>query len=278
MPLRSKTITFISKQNAAAFQSFILPDEYELIMQGKSVTALGLMDRKLACGALVGYFTDDITFQITSLYIAPDYRRGGGATALLDVLKGVLSYNSVIEVNYTKEDDDHLSDFFESCDFLSFSPEDTLYKVTLGQIMDHLKPMIRSAAEGAPCFAEYNERAIALAGNIAVGNKYPCPPDGFLSAGIDRELSTLIFDDVSLGGYLIVDRFAGGELTISGLFANNNPKVFVNLMIGSLLKAREEYQRNTTVMIPVISELGEMMLHKLLPDAELLTIGYAYYM
>ena len=277
MPLKNKTITYLTRQNAGAFKSLILPDEYNLIAQGKSVTALGLLDRGTACGALTGYYTDDITFRITSLYIVPDYRRCGGATALIDVVKSLLSYDSVIEISFTFEEDDGLSAFLTYCGFLSFTPENLLYKVRLGDILDSIKPLIRSGEEDAPCFAEYDESVLRFASTIALKNHFPAPPDGFLSKGIDKELSTLLYENGSLEGYLVVDRFAGGELTISGLYTKNNPKHFASLLIGSAMKAREVYERQTTVMLPVISEEGELLLHKLLPDAQLLTVGYALY-
>lgn len=63
------------------FASLLLPETVQQLQAGEPVTALGLTEGRLAVGAAAGYLVGQM-FQVTSLYVAPDYRRQGGRTAV----------------------------------------------------------------------------------------------------------------------------------------------------------------------------------------------------
>lgn len=58
------------------FRSFLLPETADALAAGEPVTALTLSDDATGVGAMAGHLEDG-RFQISSLYVAPDYHREG---------------------------------------------------------------------------------------------------------------------------------------------------------------------------------------------------------
>ena len=270
-------ITWLEADNLSAFESFILEDERIPIRMRRPVCALGLVAEDVAAGALVGRYTDELTFQITSLFVAHAYRRMGGASLLLHRLLIALPEEISVSAEYTTEEDDGLSAFFEAQDFYSYKPDSLLYRVPFSKILAATKPLLRSRIEAAPYLADYDEAHLRLASNIVVKEELPCPPGGLLSNGIDKDLSTLFLANGKLFGYMIVDRFARGNLTLSGFYSTGGAKMFGRMLLGAVVKAHEFCKGTDSVVIPVIDSEAEDLLLHLLPDAELLTVGYARY-
>lgn len=79
----------ITVENITFFESFLLPQAAMNFRSGTDGLFLGLMWKKTAVGALAGTIEQD-TFVIDSFYVAPEYRRKGGATVLMDKLCDLL--------------------------------------------------------------------------------------------------------------------------------------------------------------------------------------------
>ena len=75
------TLGYISIEQLPVFSPFMDPQVVTALKEGEPITALGIVKGETACGALAGYI-DEEHFQITSLYVAPAFRRQGGATMM----------------------------------------------------------------------------------------------------------------------------------------------------------------------------------------------------
>ncbi|MDE5590729.1 MAG: GNAT family N-acetyltransferase, partial [Acetatifactor sp.] len=94
-------IGWIDRETCGIFQTLLLPEAAAALKQRKPLLALGLTEDNVACGAAAGELEGDF-FNVTSLYVAPDYRRRGGGTMLIETLRTLLKEHSrSLEISYT---------------------------------------------------------------------------------------------------------------------------------------------------------------------------------
>ena len=82
-------IGVLTREVLPVFSTLLLPEAAAQLEADEPPLALGLTEDNLACGALAGRMEGDL-FAVTSLFVAPDYRRRGGGTMLLRALADVL--------------------------------------------------------------------------------------------------------------------------------------------------------------------------------------------
>lgn len=283
-------ITVINKDNMAAFSAMIHEEEKKRIASGQPVAALGVVDEETAIGVLTGRFGDDETFVLTNIFVVPGSRRMGAATMLLDSLLMVLPGGISVEtevffddrvlktISKSDEERSALCAFLEARGFIPYTSDEMLYAIKLFDAIKGLEPYIEKCKVPAKSFAYYSPTDVKNAGLQAINMGLPIPAGGFPSEGIDNDLSSLVFKDGELKGYLIVDRFQGSHLTISGLYADNNPKRIAELFAGTLTRAMacltDDYE---IIMIPVISRDGERMVKRVFPMAKKMSEVFCLY-
>jgi GNAT superfamily N-acetyltransferase len=216
---------YISTNNLSAYRSLLLPQAARAIDRGEALTAVGVAEGSLACGALAG-FLEDGCFRIVSLYMAPDYRRKGGGGLMLDALADILNGMpgaGAMRADYaaTEPEHDALAPFFER---MGFAPIDRrgrdVYVFTLGQAA--ASPMFDSDAPVSAnirTFSQIPSIYLAKADLRARELGVPMSAATLISAGIDRDMSVALLQDKNVTAFLAFDRSFGGRLTISSAFA-----------------------------------------------------------
>ena len=130
-------IGFLPREDPGVFRTLLLPETADALAAGEAVTALGLTENGLALGAAAGYLTGD-RFHVSSLYVAPAFRRRGGGALLLDTLQVLaVPYSGGLECAFTVTQPDHqtLIPFLEREGFFPEALADAaLYRTTLGEI------------------------------------------------------------------------------------------------------------------------------------------------
>ena len=273
-------VTVINRENLPAFSAMLHDEEKRRIAAGLPVIALGAADDESAIGVLTGRITDEDTFYITNIFVKQEARRAGAGSMLIDSLLEVLPGGIPVEAELFAEKSDDAKDslvaFFASMGFISYIPDDTLYSITLWDAISALDPLIKKV-KAAKTLAQYSPSEIKTAGMEAIRMGLPIPADGFPSKGIDEELSSMVYEDGKLKGYLLVDRFQDQHLTISGLYADNDPKRIIELFAASLPHAMTHFGEEEPILLPVISSKGEKLVNKLFPKAKRLSICYCLY-
>ena len=79
----------VDDADPGAFEPLLLPQVAEALRNGEPVTVMGIAKEGVACGALAGYIAGDC-FHVASLYVAPDYRRQGGARRMIRELEALI--------------------------------------------------------------------------------------------------------------------------------------------------------------------------------------------
>ena len=128
----------IGSEQLAYFSTLLLPDAVQAIERDEPVTAIGIAQEDVACGAMAGY-VENGCFQVISLYVAPDYRRLGGARLMVSQMEELLQENDIwsMEISFTtaEPDNETMVPFLNA---MGFSPEDdrgrNIYSFTLEQL------------------------------------------------------------------------------------------------------------------------------------------------
>ena len=171
----------IADDDMWAFEPLLLPQAVEALHSGEPLTVMGIMQEDTACGALAGYVADGC-FHLISLYVAPDYRRQGGARRMLRELETLLRDEPTIgavDIEFTtaEPDNETLLPFLEA---LQFMPEDdggkNIYTFTLGQLKAVKQPKAVNEKDGrVRAFSQLSEDLLRAAQKRSVALGAPQP-------------------------------------------------------------------------------------------------------
>ena len=277
---RMETGVIRGAEQMRVFAPLLLPHVREAMKRGEPVTALGLTDGQIAAGALAGHLEDGI-FQLDSLYVAPAYRRQGGATLLFEALTRLLEdWNTGINVRFvhTNEEQDSLHPFLEHMGYtLQDDSEEQFYVTTLEELMQ--QPFFANASKrGTDSFASV-PRGLLYAAELTAKQKedfVPIPKGGLLGTTVDTETSVVHMSGGKVDAYVAVDRSICGHLTLAALWSTaKNPAVLAGLLRAVAARAAEKYPAKTTVAFQTVTRRSLLMVQYLVPNAK--CISYEYY-
>lgn len=181
----------ITSENLAAFQTLLLPETVRALADGKPVTALGLVQDRVAVGACAGSM-EERRFQIHSFYVAPAYRRMGGGRMLMDQLKeltGKRASELKISFTTTKAEHEALIPFLEKLGFVQEENHgESIYRINLGQAARSPFFQSRKSGWGTP-FSQLDEGVLSAGERAAAVDQAPLPAGGLCAASVDRDVS-----------------------------------------------------------------------------------------
>lgn len=272
-------IVAISSENANAFYSLLLPESANALAAGEPITALGLIKNDTAIGAVAGYLIKS-TFHISSLYVAPDYRRIGGGWMLMSALTDLLSgYASGIEISFTILQPEHrfLQIFMEAMGFFK-EPDNgqAIYLTTLDKV--GTAPLFSSIKHslGTP-FSELSEKLLISTEQIASLANAPMPKDGLLSDSINPDLSAAVVEKDRILAYILFEHTQPDTLMLSALWSQStNPRTLPGLLHFSAKRLHKKFPPTTRLILQTINDASKNLVQALLPDA--VPISYTYYL
>lgn len=278
---------WIGEEQLQWFQTLMLPQAREALQQGEPLTAIGLFCDRVACGALVGY-VDTGCFYVVSLYVAPDYRRRGGASWMIRTLEAQLEkadHMYAVELRFTVTDAENetLHPFLEH---LGFEVEDdgarNIYAFTLEEVM-HAKELDRdiSAAQAKThkmrALSQLSDDQLRAMQKRAVALEAPIPEKRLSDPEVERDLSLAWMVDGRAEAYVIFDHSCCGVLTLSALWAGDaGAPVAYALLKTALQRAAELYPPQTQIALQVVNSQSARLMHGLLPEAEKISYTYRY--
>ena len=258
------------------FRSLLLPSTADALAAGEPVTVLTLTQERTAIGAAAGYLENG-RFQLSSLYVAPDYRRrGGGRMLLKGLFRALEGYASGVELRFTVTEEEHrtLLPFLEAMGFAR-EPDagESLCLTTLGSVGE--TPFFANAGTtaGTP-FSQLRDGTLSLAEKAAVMAGAPIPEGGLLADTVDREISVARIKDGGVEAYVVFDTAWPDGLTLSAVWCRD-PKALPMLLRSAVARAREKYPPETKVAVQAVNSASAALLRELLPSAE--TVAHTYY-
>lgn len=263
--------------NLSVFRPLLLPETARALERGEPLTALGLTEGRVALGAAAGYLAGR-RFRVTSLYVAPDYRRRGGGRLLIEKLVLLCRFGAdslVLRFTATEEEHHTLPPFLEHMGF--FEEDDhgeNLYQIKLEQVARTDFFSARGARRGVP-FAQLSQEVLSGGERAALVAQAPIPEGGLNGGQVDREVSMAHLENGRIQAYVVCDTSWSGGLTLSALWSQSQDNmVLPGLLRSALSAAVEKYPPDTALVMQAVNQRSAALLRTLLPQAE--PISHAY--
>lgn len=270
----------IGSEQLAYFSTLLLPDAVEAIEREEPITAIGIAQEDVACGAMAGY-VENGCFQVISLYVAPDYRRLGGARLMVSQMEELLQENDIwsMEISFTtaEPDNETMMPFLNA---MGFAPEDdkgrNIYTFTLGQLAGAKvwKPAVSKSLRIRP-FSQLSEDVLRAAQKRGIAQGTPLPEETLTSLQLEREISHALIKEGKVEAYAAFDRSCCGVLTLCGLWVGDpNPAALYSLLKTVILRAQELYSPQTRIALQAVNDQSARLIRGLVPDAEKVSFTY----
>lgn len=273
----------IADDDMWAFEPLLLPQAVEALHRGEPLTVMGIMQADTACGALAGYVADGC-FHLISLYVAPDYRRQGGARRMLRELETLLWDEpdiGAMEIEFTtaEADNETLLPFLQT---LQFMQEDdggrNIYTFTLGQLKPVSLPKSSKDQEREGrirSFAQLSEDVLRAAQKRSIALGTPQPEQTLTSPQLERELSYAVVKNGRIEAYAAVDHSCCGALTLCALWIGDTNRMLLNTLLKTVIaRAQETYPPQTMVAMQTVNDQSLRLIRKLAPQAR--KVSYTY--
>lgn len=272
----------IGSEQLAYFSTLLLPDAVQAIERDEPVTAIGIALEDTACGALAGYVQNGC-FQLISLYVAPDYRRLGGARLMLSQLEELLEENDIraVEISFTgaEQEEESLALFLASMGFVAEDDRgQNIYTFTLEEVTQ-AKALSRPAGKSLKIrpFSQLSEDMLRAAQKRGIALGSPLPERTLLSEQLERELSHAFIKEGRVEAYAAVDDSCCGVLTLCGLWVGDpSPVVLYSLLKAVISRAAELYPPQTRVAVQAVNDQSLRLIRGLVPGAKKVSFTYRH--
>ena len=273
---------YIATQQLPVFRSLLLPNVVQAMERGEPVTAIGLIEDGIACGAAAGY-PQNGRFQIVSFYVAPDYQRRGGGRMMMDYLTCLVSDFpgiSGLEMSFTKTlpAHDSLDPFLTKMGFLLTDGKDeNIYLTSLGQVAQ--SPFFAVKNPPSPQLLPFSQVPRLLLSSIDKELRHkgvPLPKLPLTSPELEQEVSCALIKNNEIQSFLAFERSDKGELILSFAWAGTaGPAGMPPLLRRAFHTANSLYPPETPVVMQAINIKSARLLQVLLPDA--MPISFTYH-
>lgn len=245
-----KIYPVISKEEVKRATPLLDPSVTEVLSKGLPATTLVAVENELAIGALAGAMDGEV-FEIVSLYVVPEKRRIGAATALVEKLIEVIDDEDVaIRAQYTMENEDNstLMPFFKSMGFVNDRISYPTYYIGY---LDDIKIDYRNARRidgKIVSFAEVSSMLLKSTSNDSLSHGYPVPEGGLTDVKLERDLCFCVVKDGKIGAYVTVENLDDGLLEIPAIWSGlQNPMETVSMVFRLVGELKERFDPETRV-------------------------------
>lgn len=271
-------IGWIDRETCGIFQTLLLPDAAAALKQGKPLLALGLTEDNVACGAAAGELEGDV-FNVTSFYVAPDYRRRGGGTMLIETLRTLLKEHCrSLEISYTVTLPEHqaLAPFLTEMGFLCrLDYGETIYGLTLGSLE---KNSFFAREQKIPAnvrpFAQISPTLLREVYQAARVREEAYLPVSLTDSALDSTASMAVVEDNAVRSFAAVLSRQPGLLELAWV-QSGRPQDMAPMLSAVYAAARRSYPPETLLTVQAVNAASAKLLCAMLPEAA--PISFTYY-
>ena len=273
----------LDAENAGSFAFLLDPDTIRRLESGDGTAGFLVQHDWAHVGALCGRFISAGEYEISWLYVLPQYRKQGAGAFMLQTLYDLLKDKDVeVSLSFLRTDRDTmgLCDFLEKQGFSEYAV--TGQEVFSARLSDIYRTKLPKARIDEPIvsfdtlpdyvFKEFTAKA---------GDGFaPLPEGGFFDEAIDRKLSlgVLSEDRKKLLGYVILERYAEDALIFSALYLDKSlDQTALICLISTLMeRAAELCDMGTRLFIPVVNDKVGDLLERLFSDKVFQEVSVSY--
>ena len=227
---------------------------------------IGLTADGMACGALQGHEADGV-FVIDSIYVAPEVRRQGGGTMLLDsLLEGLEAAGTDIPVSISfaeaDEDTEALYDFLLSRGYAEGQVDKAVYLVPA----EDIDPGIGD--DGcAVSFSSCEESEIAALEKKVIGTGIGISEETLERA--DRSVSTVYVKDRAIEAILMAEQTDNNLWTVyGGTMVKKAADAYKKALGATAVKALDQMNINGELMVMAWIDEEKKAIEELFPESE----------
>lgn len=265
------TIGWIDEQNLAAFRPLLLPEAAAALSRGAPVTALGLTQADVACGAAAAWVEDDGTLSIRSLYVSPSHRRMGGGRLLVDALcRAAEGLCTQAECAYNQTEPEHqtLEAFLTALGFQREREEGGIYLVKVGDLdRSPFLGKVHGAPKGPVPFSQISLQLLkeAYKRALAAGENYLEVP--LTHPSVHPEASVAMLYGGAVRSFVVLTRGTPGQVTLAWA-KSAVPQDLPLLLCSAFARLRAACPPDTALVIRAIHQASAQLAAAILPDAQ----------
>ncbi len=264
-------IDVFDKNAVEKTEGLVIPAVNEAIEKGYEITLYLAAYGNRAAGALAGAI-DRGVFEIVSLFVAPDFRRKGVATALIQRLREeLLSYDMMVRADYTLEnsEEESLGPFLRRSGFvLEKTGKPCFYISKIGDMEIKEKKYNKKPSDHIVAFRESPEAALKNATVLSSKEAWPLPEGGLLSDSVDKDLSFCTIFNGNIMAYIAVNKEKGGIVEIPALWSRlTDSRLLMEMLKKSAIEVQNKYPSDTRAAMMAISSISEKIIIHIFPKA-----------
>lgn len=270
-------VTFIAKEKQPElFQKLLLPDAYRAWKEGEEILIYGAAKEQTVIGALAAVLEGN-TFIIRSLYVAPQYRRQGAASLLMDealLIAEDIAQEIEVSFNNMGEEQEALELFLASRCFLDQDRYGALWLTRLGNLADVAALNREAGNTSVPLSSlgpvEKNKAQLQVAEAGA-----PFGEDLFTGKNVEQEVSRIHLKEGKPDGFFVCEYREGVGLVVTGAWnGSGKPVLFLTLIQSAFQAAGKKYPPETQLVVQAANRTIEKLIGELIPDAERISRCY----
>lgn len=266
----------VEDRQAEQLKSLLLPRAYQAWKDGEEPLILGLAKDQTAVGALAAELDGD-SLQVISFYVAPEYRRQGGGTLLMEQLLMIaddVAEEVVFDFIATEEEHLALELFLCTYGFIEEERYGAIYATTIGKLSE--VPALQKEAKNAGIpLRELGPVEKNKAQQQISDMNAPFGDSMLTGEKVDQDVSRIHFKGQVPDGFFLCEKQGDSGLMITGAWnGSGTPILFLQLVQNAFSVAGKKYPPETRIAAQAVNPTTQKLIGELMPEAERISRCY----
>lgn len=256
-------------RQAEQLKPLLLPMAYQAWKDGEEPLILGLAKDQTAVGALAAEL-DEGAIHVISFYVAPEYRRQGGGTLLMEQLLMIaedIAGEVIFDFIATEKEHFELELFLTSYGFIEEERYGEIYATTLGKLGE-VPVLTKTVKNAGTPLSELGPVEKNKAQQQIRELEAPFDDSIFTGERLDQDISFLHFKDHVPDGFFLCEKQKGAGLMITGAWnGSGSPMLFLMLVQSAFSAAKKKYPAETGIAAQAVNPTTQKLIRELMPEA-----------
>lgn len=266
----------VNSEETECIRALLVPNVYEEWKAGRDMLVLAAVKDRIAVGALAAAMEDG-DLAILSLYMAPEYRKQGGGSLLLDACIMIAEQEAdavTADFVVTSPEEEEMERLLVGRAFWEEVPAGAIYETELRKLSENPVLQKKGNDSGVP-LSKLGPVEKKKAEQMLAEKNVPWEYGMFTEKSLEQDISRILFRDQEPVGFFLCDYNAGGVLSVTGAWNGSGVAVkFISMLTGAVAEAAKKYPPETKVTMQAVNGTTEKLILTLLPGAERISRFY----